>query len=78
MNVVILTEGGKDYGFGHVARCGSIYQAFQYYNVFPKFLVNGDNVNLEFDILAKYVEKNLLSNNNSSITADFLAENGFV
>ena len=42
MNVVILTEGGKDYGFGHVARCGSIYQAFQYYNVFPKFLVNGD------------------------------------
>lgn len=42
MDVVILTEGGKDYGFGHVARCGSIYHAFQYYNVFPKFLVNGD------------------------------------
>ena len=42
MNVVILTEGGKNYGFGHVARCSSIYQAFQYYNVFPKFLVNGD------------------------------------
>lgn len=43
-----------------------------------RFLNSGDSVNLEFDILAKYVEKNLLSSNNSSITADFLAENGFV
>ena len=42
MNVVILTEGGKDYGFGHVARCSSIYQAFQYYGISPKFVVNGD------------------------------------
>jgi len=42
MNVVILTEGGKDYGFGHVARCSSMYQAFQYYGISPKFLVNGD------------------------------------
>lgn len=42
MNVFILTEGGKDYGFGHVARCSSIYQAFQYYGIFPKFLVKGD------------------------------------
>ena len=42
MNVVILTEGGKNYGFGHVARCSSIYQAFQYYDISPKFLVNGD------------------------------------
>ena len=42
MNVVILTEGGKDYGFGHVARCSSIYQAFQYYGISPTFLVNGD------------------------------------
>lgn len=43
MNVVILTEGGKDYGFGHVARCSSIYQAFQYYDISPKFVVNGDD-----------------------------------
>ena len=42
MEVVILTEGGKDYGYGHVARCSSIYQAFEYYNIFPKFIVNGD------------------------------------
>lgn len=42
MNVVILTEGGKDYGYGHVARCSSIYQAFEHYNISPKFIVNGD------------------------------------
>lgn len=35
------------------------------------------NVNIEFDILAKYVEKNLSSSDNSNITVDFLAENGF-
>ena len=42
MEVVILTEGGKDYGYGHVARCSSIYQAFEHYNISPKFIVNGD------------------------------------
>ena len=42
MQVYILTEGGKDFGYGHVARCSSIFQAFEYYNVFPKFIVNGD------------------------------------
>lgn len=42
MNVVILTEGGKDFGYGHVARCSSIHQAFQHYDVSPKFIVNGD------------------------------------
>lgn len=43
MNVVILTEGGKNFGLGHVARCSSIYQAFEHFNVFPKFIVNGDD-----------------------------------
>lgn len=43
MDVIILTEGGKDYGFGHVARCSSIYQAFLEYGVSPKFIINGDD-----------------------------------
>ena len=43
MQVVILTEGGKDYGYGHVARCSSIYHAFNHYNIFPRFIVNGDD-----------------------------------
>ena len=57
MNVVILTEGGKNYGLGHVARCCSIYQAFEEYDIFPKFVVNGDEsvktilLNIPFEIL---------------------------
>ena len=42
MNVFILTEGGKKYGFGHVARCSSIYQAFLKRDIAPKFIINGD------------------------------------
>jgi riboflavin synthase len=42
-----------------------------------KALKVGDNVNIEFDILAKYVEKNLLSTDNNNITMSFLTENGF-
>lgn len=42
-----------------------------------KNLTTGDNVNIEFDILAKYVEKFLLSNDNNSITMNFLERNGF-
>lgn len=43
MDVFILTEGGKDFGFGHVARCSSIYQAFKKRDISPKFIINGDN-----------------------------------
>lgn len=39
---------------------------------------SGDKVNLEFDILAKYVEKNLASSDNKGVTIDLLAENGFI
>lgn len=43
MNIAILTEGGKDKGFGHVARCSSIYQAFEYYSHSVRFIINGDD-----------------------------------
>lgn len=43
-----------------------------------RYLKKGDNVNIEFDILSKYVEKNLLSADNNSITEDFLSKNGFI
>ena len=44
-----------------------------------KTLKKDSNVNIEFDILAKYVEKNLLMNDNkSNITVNFLEDNGFV
>lgn len=39
----------------------------------------GDKVNIETDIISKYVEKYLLSNdNNSNITMDLLERNGFL
>ena len=43
-----------------------------------KTLKNGDFVNIEVDIIAKYVEKFLLSSDNKSkISLDFLQEHGF-
>ncbi len=42
-----------------------------------KNLKIGDFVNIEVDILAKYVEKFLSTGNNSAIDANFLKENGF-
>ncbi len=46
-------------------------------NTILNTLKSKDSVNIEFDILAKYVEKNLSTKNNS-ITMNFLEENGFV
>ena len=42
MKVCILTEGGKNIGFGHIVRCTSIYQAFEESGTVPEFIVNGD------------------------------------
>lgn len=50
-----------------------------YENTALKTYTKGTKVNIEFDILAKYVEKNLLMNYNSNnITEDFLKDNGFM
>lgn len=43
-----------------------------------KDLKTGDFVNIETDILGRYVEKFLSPHNNTNITEDFLRENGFV
>lgn len=43
MKVFIITEGGKDMGFGHMTRCLSLYQAFEERGIRPKFIINGDN-----------------------------------
>lgn len=49
-----------------------------YENTNLKMLQKGDFVNIEVDILAKYIEKFLLtSDNKSRITLEFLQENGF-
>lgn len=46
-------------------------------NTVLKSLKIGDFVNLEVDILAKYVEKFLSTDNNKGIDENFLKENGF-
>lgn len=43
MKVVILTEGGKNIGFGHITRCTALYQVFEERNILPTFIVNGDS-----------------------------------
>jgi len=45
MKVFIVTEGGKNIGFGHITRCISIYQALEKRGILPEFIVNSkDNV----------------------------------
>ncbi len=43
MRVLILTEGGKGIGFGHITRMLAVYQAFEEAGVRPYMLVKGDN-----------------------------------
>lgn len=43
MKVYILTEGGRDIGFGHITRCTSLYQSFEERGISSKFIVNGEN-----------------------------------
>lgn len=47
-------------------------------NTALKYLKIGDFVNIEVDILAKYVEKFLSRGNNSVVDTNFLKENGFL
>ncbi|RMA93269.1 UDP-2,4-diacetamido-2,4,6-trideoxy-beta-L-altropyranose hydrolase [Hydrogenothermus marinus] len=42
MKIYILTEGGKEIGFGHITRCISIYQAFETKKIKPKLILNAD------------------------------------
>jgi len=43
MKIYIVTEGGAHIGLGHIARCTSLYQAFEEKKISPCFIVNGDN-----------------------------------
>ncbi|MBS3918873.1 MAG: GNAT family N-acetyltransferase [Deltaproteobacteria bacterium] len=43
MKLVILTEGGRDRGFGHITRCLSFYEGFRERDFKVTLIVNGDN-----------------------------------
>jgi UDP-2,4-diacetamido-2,4,6-trideoxy-beta-L-altropyranose hydrolase len=47
MKVFIITEGGKNIGFGHITRCLSLYQAFEEKEIIPEFVLNSDD-NIEY------------------------------
>lgn len=40
--LVIITEGGQEFGFGHITRCLSISKIFKDYNYQINFIINGD------------------------------------
>jgi len=42
VKVTILTEGGRDIGYGHITRCTSIYEAFEEIGKQSQLIVNGD------------------------------------
>ena len=42
MKFSILTEGGRDIGFGHIARCVALYQGFKEKGITSEILINGD------------------------------------
>jgi len=62
---------------GNIFSVSVIPQTIQETNL--KFLQIGDNVNIETDIIAKYVEKLITKsdNNTKDISLDFLKDNGF-
>lgn len=42
MSVLILTEGSREIGFGHITRCTSLYQAFEERGIPAELIVEGD------------------------------------
>lgn len=87
MKVIIMTEGSKSIGFGHITRCLSIYQAFKEKNIPVEFMINGDSTietiikNTEYKIFnwLKYPNKlfGLLEESDIVILDSYLAHGDF-
>ena len=73
INGISLTIAGVNNNTINIAVIPHTYE-----NTNLKFLKTGDIVNIEVDMIAKYVEKFLLSSDNKSrISLEFLQEHGF-
>ena len=59
---MVLTEGGKKIGFGHITRCIAICEAFKEKGINPKLFVNGDNSILYFLRYKNYQKFNWIKN----------------
>ena len=87
MKVFIITEGGKDIGFGHITRCLSLYQAFEERRIKLKFIVNADNsiegilINVNYKKFNWFKERNkifkIIENADIVIIDSYLADVSF-
>lgn len=48
MKVIILTEGGKNIGLGHISRCMSLYAEVTKREILTDFIINGDVSSVDF------------------------------
>jgi UDP-2,4-diacetamido-2,4,6-trideoxy-beta-L-altropyranose hydrolase len=60
--LTIITEGGKNFGFGHITRCLSIEKIFKQYDYKSFFIINGDKsiskiLSTSSYILLNWIEK---------------------
>ena len=70
---VSLTIAGESAGFIEIAIIPHTWN-----NSALRYLYAGSSINIEFDIISKYIEKNLIIyHNKSRINLEFLEENGF-
>ena len=60
MRILILTEGGKNIGLGHVVRCVALCQALEERNLKPELFINGSDVVLDSLEARKYQYLNWL------------------
>ena len=58
MKVVILTEGSKKLGYGHITRSTSLYEEFIKHKINTKIYINGDKSTQVF-----FKRKDFLFNN---------------
>lgn len=60
MKIIILTEGGKNFGLGHITRCLSLYFEASKRGFLTELIINGDLRNVEFLNETKYKNENWL------------------
>lgn len=87
MKVLIITEGGKNFGLGHLTRCISLYQAFEEKGLTPELVINGDSAipdlvqGKKYQMLNWIQEKDkvlkLISNSDTAVVDSYLAEKSF-
>lgn len=64
MKVLIVTEGGKNIGFGHITRCVSLCQAFAEKGITAEFVINGDDTVVDLLKNEKYLLFDWIKNKN--------------